>query len=135
MKDLEDWYQIDAIKWVPLDKEGILRKHFGLSLVKILEVQYPNHHFQFWKFRDRVPRTFWQLEKNQKEFMEWLFHKIGMKKLDDWYDVTNRQIRENGGRGLLNQYGDSLSRMVQSVYPEHPWIPSEFNKAWNFMKM
>lgn len=46
---------------------------------------------------------------------------LNYKTLDDWYLVKASDIREYGGRGLLNFYKNSHINTVCSVFPEHDW--------------
>lgn len=42
---------------------------------------------------------------------------------DDWYKVKGDDFIEKGGAKLLIHYGNSLYKMLVSVFPEHSWIP------------
>ena len=43
-----------------------------------------------------------------------------MNNLDDWYNIINQNIIEYGGSGLLqNEYNNSISKMIKSIYPNH----------------
>lgn len=37
--------------------------------------------------------------------------------LDDWHEVTVKEVRVHGGAGLLKRYGDSLVQALCAVYP------------------
>ena len=64
-----------------------------------------------------------------RKFFEWLHQTLGHKSMDDWYDVTRREIYENGGAGMLTSYyNNSPSKALQNVYPEHNWLPTRFDK-------
>ena len=48
--------------------------------------------------------------------------------MDDWYNVTQDGVHRYGGKALLcNQYNDSLSAALLSVYPEHHWMLWRFS--------
>src|SRR4051812_32968078 len=70
-----------------------------------------------WKFR-RTSNSNWKNQENHKQFFDWLFNQLGYKEMDDWYNVTTRDIHKHGGIGLLNSYySGSPSKALQSVYP------------------
>src|SRR5690349_21128292 len=61
------------------------------------------------------------------QFFVWLGDKLGYKCLEDWYQVTAEDFNRNGGGGLLrNSFGNSPSKALKSIYPDHEW------KLWNF---
>lgn len=49
--------------------------------------------------------------------------------LDGWYEVTVRDIKRHGGRGMMEHYGESLVRALSAVYPHHHWLPWKFKRA------
>ena len=70
--------------------------------------------------QERRPRGYWQDADNRKAFMDNLARSklFDASTSDGWAGVTVRDVREAGGRSLLAHYGDSLSRLLRSVYPE-----------------
>ncbi len=53
---------------------------------------------------DAPPTRIWKDFTNHKKYFDWLSHKLGLSTLDDWYGVQLKQIKEFGGRSLLNDY-------------------------------
>jgi len=48
--------------------------------------------------------------------------------MNDWYQVTVDDLQRYGGKGLLSfYYGSSPSRALQSIYPNHSWMPWKFH--------
>ncbi len=47
---------------------------------------------------------------------------------NEWYAVTTRQVRSNGGGALLNRYSGSLVQLLNTVYPEHTWNSYLFSR-------
>src|SRR5690349_8425763 len=81
-------------------------------------------------FEDRLPLGFWEKKENQKWFFHWLGKRLGYKDLDDWYNVTTRDIIRHGGGGLLKGcYNGSVSQTMQGVYPEHNWMRWRFGRT------
>ena len=61
--------------------------------------------------------------------MVWLQNQLGFKKFEDWYCITRKDFLKNKGSGLLLKYGNSPSKTIQSIFPEHNWL------AWKFRKV
>src|SRR5690242_5537672 len=57
---------------------------------------------------------------------------IDITDLRDWYNVTEVQVRENGGTGLF-RYG-SLTTMLKKAYPERYWKSWRFSRPHNVPK-
>lgn len=73
--------------------------------------------------------------KHQRDFFNKLADKLNIKKRDDWYKVSARDIIKNGGKRLVIIYGGSVHRALSSIFPEHKWIPWKFENApKNFWK-
>eukprot|EP01118_Nematostelium_gracile_P015920 TRINITY_DN6480_c0_g2_i1.p1 TRINITY_DN6480_c0_g2~~TRINITY_DN6480_c0_g2_i1.p1 ORF type:complete len:190 (-),score=30.60 TRINITY_DN6480_c0_g2_i1:134-703(-) len=58
--------------------------------------------------------------------MDHLAKKLKITKMEDWYDVTVRQVLETIGKGLLRKYKSSPSCLVMSMFTEHKWDVSKF---------
>lgn len=85
------------------------------SLVKALQTAYPEKSFHPWLFL-KVPHNFWNEEKNETEFMNWLCAKLDIKEPSDWYKTTAKQIGDLGGGSLLLKYGN-YGLFLQAKYP------------------
>ena len=81
------------------------------------------------KTKTRAPYKYWQTVENQKIFLDNLSTKLQIKQSNDWFRVTNKNIRENGGHGLLHFYNGSLFRALKTIYPNNEW--NEHNKRGN----
>jgi hypothetical protein len=108
----------------------------------------------------KVEKGFWKSTTNQRKFMDWAFHKLGLRKLDDWfvsstsvvaggtllillmrclgvrYDVDKAKFVALGHSTFIKQsYGSSLIKALQTIYPEHTWLPWRFSHVprgfWN----
>ncbi len=81
---------------------------------------YPEHNWKIWNF-GKLPQRYWHNKENQRHFLEQLGKELDVHTLDDWYNVMSHHIKQKGGAGLLDLYGESLFRMFKAIYPEHPW--------------
>jgi len=55
--------------------------------------------------------------------------------MDDWYKITSAEIIDNGGEMILRKYRGSISKALQSAYPQHEWLLTKFvekpRKFWD----
>jgi hypothetical protein len=60
---------------------------------------------------------------SQRTFMDQLATQMGIKSPADWYSVSVRDVQKyQQGRSLLaSQYGGSLIKALECIYPEHKW--------------
>ncbi len=85
-------------------------------------------------------RGYWKSINNQKAFFENLATKsgellilqasltlLGINDYNDWYTVGYKQILLHGGGSLLQQYGGSLFRALQAIFPQHQWTSYRFS--------
>jgi len=136
--DYVAWYKVSNKKIANNGGAGILN-HFDGSLCRLLQQVYPEFAWDSLGFT-KVPRHHWASLTNQRAFMETLGEKFGINskaendrahELEKWYQVTKQQVIEEGGGGLLAKYQNSISRLLQSVFPEMLWDPARFAKAPN----
>ena len=95
-----------------------------LTLGRILFEEQP-------KVAERILRT---EIGNQRGFLEELGKKLGFENMEDWYDVTSRQIEENGGSSLLKKFDSSPSKLIMAVFLEHKWLEWNFHREWDIGK-
>jgi hypothetical protein len=57
---------------------------------------YPNHIWHEWLF-PVVPKSYWSDTKHQKAFLEWFMSENGLTSLDQWYGVSQRDFKQQGG--------------------------------------
>src|ERR1700679_3808712 len=60
---------------------------------------------------------------------------IGIKKIEDWYQVKAKDIIQHGGTSLLNKFGNSPSKLISSTFPNFKWNINKFKSMphLNFM--
>ena len=107
----------------------------GLSTFKVVKLVYELHPWNRLKFRvfhkegNIKPKKplYWDNKENQRLFLENLGKKLGVSCMKDWKAVTYYQIRENGGGRLLETFGGLTSKLISSVFVEHPlWLDQSF---------
>jgi hypothetical protein len=100
---------------------------YNNSLCKALQTIYPEHKWEMWKFK-QSPKHYWDDIKNQRIFFDSVAKKLGIEKMEDWYTVKNRDVRDLKVDGVLSRYRGSLIRALKSIYPEYEW------KEWRFFR-
>jgi hypothetical protein len=67
---------------------------------------------------------------NQRKFLDWALQQLpsehSQRDLTLWYSASTRQLKKLGCTGLLSRYGDSLSTLLKTVYPEHSFHDWKF---------
>jgi hypothetical protein len=117
---------------------GLIGRHYGNSLVKLLRAVYPKHNWEAWKFK-HAPRGFWKVKENRVAFFKSAGRQLGIRSLRKWYSVDKKLIIEIGGAGLLeNYYDNSLVKALKDVFPLHEWHdwmfehhPKVANEYWD----
>lgn len=123
-KDMKDWYRISSEDIVKNGGSQLLEK-YGDSCSEVIISAYPEYDWTIWKF-ERVPRCYWNHEENRRSFLDWIGQQLGFKNLDDWYNITAKDILDNGGQELLGQYGGLSNKIIQDVYRDHVWDSNRF---------
>eukprot|EP01027_Heterolobosea_sp_BB2_P018850 GEZU01026495.1.p1 GENE.GEZU01026495.1~~GEZU01026495.1.p1 ORF type:complete len:840 (+),score=185.05 GEZU01026495.1:594-3113(+) len=125
----EDWYSFNGedLRNKNNAAYSLMNSHYGSSLIRALQVIYPEHPWEPWRFA-RLPQGFWDDLCNQRQFFDRIAQQLGIRELDGWYDVTAQEVLARGGSGLLNNhYAGSLVQALKAVYPEHQWNEWRFS--------
>lgn len=68
--------------------------------------------------------------EKQRKFMDEVGKELGCAgDLAGWYKVSTQTLCDHGGLVLLRRYGDSISTLLTSVYPEFKWDPLKFTRV------
>jgi len=146
ISQLDHWYSVRHDTILCQSGGAALLNHFG-SLREALSQVYPNHPWQTQLFATQ-PRTGlftsnqeWSSDK-KTQFSQ-VEQILTIRKPEDWYSVSLKQIRLAGGTlmsfllllhpksillgaSLLDQYANSLPILLSSVYSKHEWLPWRF---------
>lgn len=102
---------------------------YGRSLKKMVTAVFPgpfiyylalswlDEDFESVKFFEKSPNEYWNDPNRQRQFLTQFARRNQVKEPKDWGKITLRQIEEAGGVGILNKFGRSPMRMIQSVFP------------------
>jgi len=61
-------------------------------------------------------------------FLDWLGKKLGYTKKEDWYQISIKEIVDNGGTGLLFHFDKSPQKLLSAVYGDD-FLPWRFAKV------
>jgi hypothetical protein len=64
----------------------LVSKYNG-SMYKLMSSVYPEYEWLPWRFV-KSPHNFFVDNKNKRDFLDWAGKKLGIKELDDWYNVS-----------------------------------------------
>jgi hypothetical protein len=111
--DVEDWYRVKTIDIVEKGGRGLLAI-YGLLSTALREV-YPEIPWEMWKFNESSSNFLqkfihskwvkgnWTIEY-QRQYMDTIGARLGVKELEDWYSITKSQVVEQGGLKVLRLY-------------------------------
>ena len=116
-----DWLQVSPNSLVSNGGIGLLKQYKG-SVYKALLIIFPEIDWNKHIFEMKsLPKHYWDSIDNQRTFFDYLYKKFGFNRLEEWYFVTNLEIKRNGGGTLLNKYHSQLFLILNSIYPNYPW--------------
>src|SRR5262249_15658522 len=67
---------------------------------------------------------YWDQIANISDYMTWLGPKLGVSRLDDWYDITQEALHKWGTGYLMEKHG--LKKLLEQTYPHHHWDLVQF---------
>lgn len=127
----EDCYRIQVSHIMEHDNGvSIFSRYFESVRLRLCEKLFPEYEFKGYLF-DRTIQNTWKDPKNRRKFMDDLAHKLGLQSLDDYYNLRQRDVLDNGGDGMIVKYYDtSIYKCLRDIYPEKIWDRTKFSK-WN----
>ena len=93
------------------------------EILQVLKKKHPGYNINQFKL-SRFPPSFWESQKNQRAYLDYLFIKLKYKSMEDWYNITNIILLQHRGRCLLSYYSSAFEA-VKSIYKEHNWISQD----------
>ena len=104
-----------------------LYKHVPEMLITL----FPEFEWLLWKFK-QVPTGFWDDIQNQKKYIEWLRIQLNITRIEEWYNITNKDFVKNSGQGLLLKfYEGSIYKAISTILNEYEWYPWLFPKVYH----
>lgn len=62
-------------------------------------------------------KGYWRNQANQRNFLENLARKLGIKDHRDWGKISRAQVYKHGGSGLLNHFNNSVFQTITKAFP------------------
>jgi len=133
----EDWYQLTGKMIYQNGGAGLLNGYYNDSPQQFVEQVvkmhlHPEHQWFPWLFDGSVPRGFWDDSANHVWYAAWLAVELQLVDPEDWYQLTQKMVHRNSGRGLLSgYYNDSPQQFVEEVVKVHLHPDREWIREWN----
>jgi hypothetical protein len=71
----------------------------------------------------------WTKLQHREKFFNHLMSLVGCDTLEDFYRISPEDIAQYGGKVLLERvYDGHLTTALQSIYPNHTWLPWKFEQ-------
>ena len=125
---LDDWYGVAKYFVLLHPGGGMIENYYNGSISKMLSDIYPEHDWELRKFI-QAPTDYWMDDENVLSFLNELAEKLGYKEMDDWYQLSQRELAKHGGGALHNRFSGSPLRMLKHIFPEHDWLEFRFSMA------
>lgn len=133
-KEMNDWYSITSQQIRKNGGSGLLTSKYKNLYSLLITSVYSQHSWirtefrshQFKKMSKSKLSVYWNKRENQMDFLHDLGNQLGLKQMEDWYNITTKEIRRNGGSELLKKYQKSPSKMIMSLFNQHSWLSSHF---------
>ena len=114
LETIDDWNNLKLRDIQKLGGSGLLNK-YKLFDIKCMGNKDIKTKFSHETKYNRRPCGYWDKLENIHNFLVSLKEKLDISSVDDWNRVSNEQIREFGGSGLLNKF--SLSELCCLLFP------------------
>ena len=108
----QDWYQVN-LKIVKQHRGLGLLWHYDGSFIQAITTLLPHHEWHIWKF-NYVTKNFWTDPENLLAYLRWFEQELGMKKPEDWYQVSHLDFRKNYGKLALMKCDERVIEAVEN---------------------
>ena len=117
LNNLEDWYDVTSFNFNQNNAQILLDIYLN-NIPKLLQSIYPNFP---WNFNYNLIRNFKSIS-NQRQFMDRLFDRLKLEKIDDWININPQSLYKFGAKHLISYYySNDMKKLLTTIYPRHPW--------------
>lgn len=120
IQTFEDWYSFSGKNVYKLPGAATFMKKFDNSLNKALKTIYPNYPWEDFKFK-RKRKNFWSDPSSKRRFLDFLYQKYNFSSLDDFYQISQKILLQNGGKTVCNYSQQGVFNILKEAYPHHTW--------------
>lgn len=123
-KTKDDYYKFTGKIIGDLGGYGAIKK-YQESVYLMMKTLYPDYDWLPWKFI-KIHNSFsWKKKEDVRLYCDWLYNELGYTSEEDWYNLTQDEIRANCGAGLVFHMS-SPSRILHFAYPEINFNENKF---------
>src|SRR6056297_2757828 len=116
-----DWYAVTSEDFTDRRGHGFL-EYYEHSYVRALQKHFPTYDWKPWLFR-QAPKGYWHQLENCAKFVHWFESEKGFASPDGWCGITQDDIYDLHGAGLMDHFECSVQRLVRTIYPDRDWKP------------
>lgn len=115
VEDVSDWRRVGS-KEVKASGGHTLLSNYGSTQSLIEEFVPGMKGMDPTRFRNRVPRGWWDCKENRRNFLTRVGQELGVETMSDWKMVSREAIGIMGGAGLLARYKFSLNALLKDTF-------------------
>ena len=116
------WYSISSSLLRQCGGSGLLFHYKSLS--SALQSIYPHHHWNPSLFIHSSKSKLWKDKIYRKQSLSLIISSLHIKKKEDWYRISNKQLEEVCGTSF--RYNVGLRKMLMEFFPSLPWPKQMF---------
>jgi hypothetical protein len=124
LAELEDWYRVTFKDFVK-HRGAYLWAYFGRSLLALLKDYRPQYDWLEWRF-SQVSARFWAVGAHRQRYLDWLGRQLGFRRIEDWYQISERDFTQWYGWGLLAHFGGSPIAILKDYRADYQWLEWHF---------
>eukprot|EP01118_Nematostelium_gracile_P016455 TRINITY_DN6819_c0_g1_i1.p1 TRINITY_DN6819_c0_g1~~TRINITY_DN6819_c0_g1_i1.p1 ORF type:complete len:345 (+),score=60.30 TRINITY_DN6819_c0_g1_i1:359-1393(+) len=136
IKQIDDWYHVTVTQICEKRGAGLLA-NYQSSPSKMITSILSEHNWDLSKFTIKTKVRQDDIDQ-QRQFIDQLGKVLNITHMEDWYNVSAKQIIKNGLGWLLQKYNGSPMKLITSIMKEHSWDLFKFSRkprgTWNDME-
>jgi hypothetical protein len=122
IRNLAEFYSISRDQWDSVGAQSLLKYK---SRSELLSVAFPDHEWLPWKFSNMSPSE-WKDPALRRRFLAWCASAAGAESGSPADDDLMQRLRQmtlndyqrHGGSTLLQEYGNSIEKMLKAEFPD-----------------
>lgn len=115
---MDDWYNITTPSLAKHGASALLSTKYSNSPSALVMGVYSSHNWEPWRFAT-IPRAKLCHPSLLRAFFDTQGRKLNVKSLQDWRNISFRQIAALGPCWHVKKMG--LFQALKNAYPEHQW--------------
>jgi hypothetical protein len=128
----EDWYRIRRSSILEFIGAKNILSIGGGTLSIPFRIAYPEIEWYPWLFQE-MDANYWYQLSNQRKFYDWLAEQINVRSLEDWYNITIRDVVDRGGGGILILYQDDNQWMEKEKFSRRTYLVNSLRASLHIL--